>query len=253
MPKVSIIIPVYNVEKYLRQALDSVVNQTLKDIEIICIDDCSTDGSYEILQEYASKDDRIIVLKQETNQGVSIARNTGLEIAKGEYIMFLDSDDWLDITTCQKTYEKIIQNNIDMMCFGVYNFRNGTITPREDIKFINRYKENIDLPVEALKHLVQNACAKLIKRTFIVGNNIKFPSNIITCEDGIFCLLCIYKEPKISLLDECLYYYRRGRKGSACLNRKNIVKTDILAFQYILSNEDFNSLKNCSMYKKRQI
>ena len=83
-PKISIIIPVYNTEQYIGLALDSVVNQTLKDIEIICIDDCSTDNSYEILKDYASKDDRFVVLKQETNQGQGAARNKALDIAKGE-------------------------------------------------------------------------------------------------------------------------------------------------------------------------
>ena len=92
MPKVSVIIPVYNVEKYLKQCLDSVVNQTLKDIEIICVNDGSTDNSLEILEEYAQKDNRIIIISQE-NQGQSVARNIALEKATGEYVGFVDSDD----------------------------------------------------------------------------------------------------------------------------------------------------------------
>lgn len=91
-PKVSIIVPVYNVENYLRKCLDSLINQTLKNIEIICINDGSTDNSLSILEEYASKDERIIVINQE-NAGVSSARNRGLEIATGEYIAFVDADD----------------------------------------------------------------------------------------------------------------------------------------------------------------
>ena len=95
MPKISVIIPVYNVEKYLGQCLDSVVNQTFKDIEIICIDDGSTDSSLDILKKYAQIDSRIIIINSENN-GVSEARNKGIERAKGDYIYFIDGDDYID-------------------------------------------------------------------------------------------------------------------------------------------------------------
>ena len=91
--KITVIIPVYNVEKYLQKALDSIINQTLKDIEIICVDDCSTDSSFEILQEYGQKDSRIKILQTDANSGPGIARNKALDIAQGEYILFVDPDD----------------------------------------------------------------------------------------------------------------------------------------------------------------
>ena len=94
MPEVSIIIPVYNVEKYIRQALDSVVNQTFKDIEIICVDDCTPDRSFEIVREYAAKDTRIKLLSLSENSGGGTARNRALETASGRYVMFLDPDDY---------------------------------------------------------------------------------------------------------------------------------------------------------------
>jgi glycosyltransferase involved in cell wall biosynthesis len=109
MPKVSIVIPVYNVEKYLRQCLDSVVNQTLKDIEIICVNDGSTDNSLQILEEYANKDDRIKIINKD-NGGLSSARNAGLEIATGVYIGFVDSDDYIEIETYNEAY-KLTSNN----------------------------------------------------------------------------------------------------------------------------------------------
>ena len=95
MVKVSVVIPVYNVEDYLRDCLDSIVNQTLKDIEIICINDGSTDNSLEILEHYKSKDERIKVISQE-NGGISAARNKGIDLASGDYISFIDSDDYID-------------------------------------------------------------------------------------------------------------------------------------------------------------
>ena len=96
MPKISVIIPVYNAEKYLRVCLDSVVNQTLEDIEIICVNDGSTDKSSNILKEYAEKDGRIIILTQK-NQGAAIARNKGISVAKGEYLSLLDCDDFFEL------------------------------------------------------------------------------------------------------------------------------------------------------------
>ena len=95
-PKISLIVPVFNVEKYVSKCLDSLVAQTLKDIEIICVDDCSTDNSLQIIEKYASKDSRIKIVKHEVNKGLGQARNTGLGYSCGEYIWFIDSDDYVD-------------------------------------------------------------------------------------------------------------------------------------------------------------
>jgi len=115
IPNVSIIVPIYNVEPYLHRCLDSLVNQTLKDIEIICINDCSPDNSLDILKEYAEKDERINIINFEKNQGVSVARNTGIEIAKGEYIGFVDSDDYVDLDFYEKLYKKARETDADMV------------------------------------------------------------------------------------------------------------------------------------------
>ena len=120
-PKISLIIPVHNVEKFLRECLDSVVNQTMRDIEIICINDGSTDGSLDILKEYATKDDRIIVINQ-TNGFVESARNNGLKIAKGKYIQFVDSDDYLELNACETAYNYALQYDADVVVWGYKNF-----------------------------------------------------------------------------------------------------------------------------------
>lgn len=100
-PDISVIVPVYNTESYLKKCIESIINQTFRNIEIILVDDGSTDTSAEILADYALRDNRIIVIHQE-NQGLSAARNAGMRSAKGEYIMFVDSDDWIDANTCEK-------------------------------------------------------------------------------------------------------------------------------------------------------
>ena len=116
--KVSVIVPVYNVEKYLRECLESLVNQTLKEIEIICINDGSEDSSLEILNEYASKDSRFVIINQE-NCGQSVARNKGLDVAKGEYIGFVDSDDWVDLNFFENLYSEAVKNNSDIAAASI--------------------------------------------------------------------------------------------------------------------------------------
>lgn len=117
-PKISIIIPVYNVEKYLRECLDSCVNQTLEDIEIICVDDCSTDNSFKILEKYQARDPRIRIFQQDENKKQGAARNKGLEVATGEYIWFVDSDDYIDPKACEILYSATREFNVDVLCFS---------------------------------------------------------------------------------------------------------------------------------------
>lgn len=121
-PKISIIIPVYNVEKFLAECLDSCINQTLEDIEIICVDDASPDNSIKILEEYQQKDSRIKIFRQEENKKQGAARNKGLDVASGEYIWFVDSDDYIDTKACQILYDAIKEFDVDMLCFSALRF-----------------------------------------------------------------------------------------------------------------------------------
>ena len=117
MAKVSVIIPVYNIEKYLKKCLDSVTNQTFSDIEIICVNDGSTDNSLSILEEYAKKDNRIKIINKE-NGGLSSAWNAGLNEVSSEYVTFVDGDDWIDTKTFKLAYEAMINNKVDYVCWG---------------------------------------------------------------------------------------------------------------------------------------
>ena len=173
MPKISIIIPVYNVEKYLAECLDSLINQTLKDIEILCIDDGSKDNSLEILNEYAAKDDRIKVFAQK-NSGPGAARNLGIQHAKGEYLTFVDSDDWLKENAMEVVYNCAIEKNTDMLFFSGINyydefyqetvFLKNVIVDKELINFENSYRSCLGLPVSTY--------GKLYKTEFLKKNNI---------------------------------------------------------------------------------
>lgn len=139
-PKVSVIVPIYNVEKYLAKCLNSLVNQTLKEIEIICVNDGSTDNSAKILEYFTKNDSRIKVISQQ-NLGISVARNAGLNIATGEYIGFVDSDDWVDLEFFEKLYNVAKENSADISCAGFK--RRGKIlsTIRKSYKEIKVYED----------------------------------------------------------------------------------------------------------------
>lgn len=233
MPKVSVIIPIYNVEPYLRQALDSVINQTLKDIEIICVDDCSTDRCPEILKEYASKDDRIVFLEQEVNQGSGPARNRALDIAKGEVVMFLDPDDWYELNACEKAYNQIIKNNNDYLymnyCFyketdNGWRFKSGD----DHLECLFAKADCPDIKLWELKnnfwHNVNTVC-RAYKRDFIEKYNIRY-DKLRLCQDVPFFAKCIANAQSVSvILDEL--YVLRDRAGSSNKTAKNYEGTII--------------------------
>lgn len=209
MAKVSIIVPVYNVEKYLRKCLNSLINQTLKDIEIICINDGSTDKSLEILEEYKNRDSRIILLNQE-NSGQSIARNNGIKKATGEYLGFVDPDDWVDLDYYEKLYNAASTNDTDIAVGGIIrvtgikkkkflNFEKETITDNTNLKF-----ELCDVPE---KSYVWN---KIYKTEKLKEIGLEF-------EKGIFYEDCIFTPQALFYLGEIVtvpnihyYYLRRG-------------------------------------------
>lgn len=137
-PKISIIIPIYNVEDYLHQTLMSVTNQTMKDIEIICVNDCATDHSAEILERFAARDERIRCIHHKDNKGAGLARKTGIQAATGEYIMFLDGDDWYDSSACKILYREIKSRGVDMLQFGTQIEPFGRVTA-EEIEWLRNF------------------------------------------------------------------------------------------------------------------
>lgn len=226
MPKVSIVIPVYNVEPYLKQALDSVVNQTLTDIEIICIDDCSTDGSYEILQEYAKKDNRFVILHHMVNQGLGITRNNGIKKVTANYTMFLDPDDWLELDACEKAYNQISINDDDVVFFNSQTCdENGNFVSVD--KRLAPYKRYFDGQSFSLKKIKDNfilnkiACWTRIYNTeFLRKNNIYFPE-ARRAEDIPFSIKLYLNAGKVSVINSILINYRKPKKYSSKKNLQN--------------------------------
>lgn len=175
MTKVSVIIPVYNVEKYLKRCLDSVLNQTLRDIEIICINDGSTDTSVQILEEYGTK----IKVIHSKNKGVSIARNTGLEVANGDFVAFLDSDDYIDADFYEKLYKNATEYNADVACANILreNEKNKTyIIKYNETATAKDIQECFNLADCPKNNFVWN---KIYKKNFLMNNKILFVPGII--------------------------------------------------------------------------
>ena len=192
MPKVSVIIPVYNVEAYLRKCLDSVVNQTLKDIEIICVDDGSTDGSAAILEEYAAKDVRIKIIKQE-NAGVNVARKEGLKLATGEWITFCDADDWIEPDAIEKMVAAAQREDADCVCCGMLrDWRNGTsvFRPFDEMGPSDTYNAVVN---------------KLFKRNLL--ENLMMDESVSLGEDLMVSAQAMAKAKKIAVLEKGFYHY----------------------------------------------
>ena len=219
-PKVSVIIPVYNVENYLRQCLDSVCGQTLKEIEIICIDDGSTDTSLDILKEYAKNDNRITVITQK-NLHAGVARNAGLAVAKGDYVHFLDADDWLDTDSYQQLVNITNKNNIDFIKFKSFAYHNifkSTYSwPFTDLaNFPSELFDKIISFEKNFKELLEVLDAPwngLYNRLFLVDKKLYF-DNLICANDTSFFYRCLVNSTKIYVSSQTHVYYRTHNNTS---------------------------------------
>lgn len=211
-PLVSIIVPVYNVENYIHRAVDCLLNQTYSNLEIILVDDGSPDKCPQICDEYAKYDYRIKVIHKK-NGGLSEARNVGLDIAKGEYITFMDSDDYISLDAIDLFLKCIEEQNVDVVCSGlnivdnngkIYDYRKG------EISFMANSTEVVKLLLkDAFPY--NFAPSKFFKRKLFDG--VRFPVGRIY-EDLATVYLAIHKAENIYCMKECLYYYERGRDGN---------------------------------------
>ncbi|MBR5318201.1 MAG: glycosyltransferase family 2 protein [Peptococcaceae bacterium] len=225
MKKVSVIIPVYNVAQYLPQCLDSIINQTLRDIEIICVDDGSTDDSYNILQEYEGKDNQIIVLQQK-NAGAGTARNIGMKIARGEYLSILDSDDFFEPDMLEKAYLQCEKDNADICVFRSDRY-DTQIQKYEPIPWtIKKQYLPKQIPFkssEIYPHIFQifNGWSwdKLYRRDFIENTGLQF-QGLRTTNDAFFVYMASVQAARITIVDEILAHHRVSNKAALSVTRE---------------------------------
>lgn len=216
VPKISIIVPVYNVEKYLAKCIDSILEQTYSDFECVLIDDGSPDCSGALCDEYARKDNRIHVIHQK-NAGVSAARNRGLDAAKGEWICFVDSDDWCAKDMLSILYSAAHENDADVVC--------GAALSTDGKK-----KKHLLLPVSGILNLPHDfprylhaPWGKLFSRNCILQSCARFPEEIAYAEDFFFTFTVFFSAKKVyGITDLCYYYFDNPQSVTSNLSEKNI-------------------------------
>lgn len=250
MSKISVIVPVYNVENYLEQCLDSVIAQTLTDIEIICVNDGSEDSSRLILEKYRQKDTRIKIIDKE-NGGLSSARNAGLKIAQGEFISFIDSDDWIESSMLEKLYNNITNLNTDISICAVNLYDESvqkfdSTNPYFSLGFFNETFDNRVFSYEDVKPFLTDVCVmawnKLYRKSFLDAAGAKFPEGLIF-EDGPFFFSVFFKTHRVSIIRDLLYNYRINRAGSIVSRggKKFLDIIDVVELMY-------NSIKDLSFF-----
>ena len=235
-PLISVIVPIYNVEKYVRKCLDSLLNQTMKQIEVIAIDDGSTDGSGRIADEYMNEDGWPIFRVIHTeNRGLSAARNRGIDESVSDWIMFVDSDDWVSEDFCRMPYEAALENQADMVKFGSYSVKNEKVL----------WRERTEWPIGQVDEMIAHEYGstvvwnKLYMKVLFEG--IRYPEGRI-CEDTATTHKLVHKAHKVFFIKKHLYYHA-SRKGSitqiltAKNKRDGLIanierKTDLVSYGY---------------------
>ncbi len=215
MPDVSVIVPVYNAGPYLRECLESIRAQTLASIEVICVDDESSDGSLDVLREYEQLDERFKVLQQK-NAGAGAARNAGLGIAQGDYLAFLDADDFFEPTMLETVHRRCVDDDADVAVFRGRNFdtTTGQHSPAEWLLKMDRLPESIPFsPSENPEHIIDFttpvAWNKIFNADFITGRGIRF-QEIGRANDLLFTRLAMVRARRVTIVDEVLVNYRVG-------------------------------------------
>lgn len=239
--KISVILPVYNVEKYLSQCLESIINQTLREIEIICVDDGSTDNSLKILEEYAEKDDRIKVIKQ-ANAGAGAARNAGIKVARGCYFSFLDSDDFFELDMLKTAYERAEKDKADIVVFDSDQYDESNDLFMRAGSAMRKSALPADMPFNhssvnynIFRLFIGWAWDKLFKAEFVRENNLTFQEQRTT-NDLLFVFSAIVLADRISVVDKVLVHQRKNVSSSLSNTRERSWECFYRALKALKSN-----------------
>mgnify|MGYP004481074761 FL=1 len=249
-PMVSIIVPIYNAEQYLRRCVDSILNQEYTDFELLLVNDGSTDASGDICEEYGDRDPRVIVIQKE-NTGVSDSRNRALDRARGKYLQFLDSDDWITPDATRLFVRAAEEYGCDMVISDFYRVVGERLSPKGDIE-----EEGVLTREEFAAHMMENPADfyygvlwnKLYRRDIVEEHNLRMDTDISWCEDFMFNLEYIRYAKVFYALHAPIYYYvkRKGSLASQGINISKTVKMKLNVFEYynnfykhVLEEEDY--------------
>jgi glycosyltransferase EpsH len=254
----SIVVPVYNSEKYLSKCLDTIINQTYKNIEILLIDDGSTDRSKEIIHSYMEKDPRIIAFFCE-NKGVSSARNLGIKNSSGAYITFVDSDDWVDLNLYNEAIKKAEKNNCDIVLYSFTKEFNSSpkineVLPFKSEEILDKDRIYNDLILNLIsyedetKESIMGAIWRCVfKSDLIKSNNICFDTDMHYAEDLIFCLNTFKLSNSIYILNKPFYHYRFSESSVTAAYKSNHFERQLLVYnkiKHVFNNSIDESLNN---------
>lgn len=241
IPKISIIIPVYNTEKYLERCLKTVINQSLKEIEIIIVNDCSPDNSLEIIKKFEEKDRRIILIDKEKNEGLSEARNSGIKLAKGEYILHVDSDDWIEPNYFEDVYNLAKKENADVVITDFFiDYDNGEFFIQSDQKNQNGLELNKKQTINNIVLGKSFPCVwnKLFKRELYIKGEISHPKGKSLGEDLYVTPKLLFLANKIIKLNKAYYHYIQNNSS---ITKTRITVSKLKDIDFVLSglNEFF--------------
>lgn len=212
--KVSVVMPVYNVEKFVEKAINSVLNQSYENFELILVNDKSTDKSLEILKKYEEKDSRIKVVDKPVNEGLGYARNSGMEVATGDYIYFIDSDDYVEPNLIEECVKSIEENQSDVVIFGYSEDQenNGVTTEVKEFKTESLIAERDEFKKEFCKlyekTIIHSTCNKFYKLSILRNNHLKF-LKVSMCEDVFFNLQFFKVVERVTIIDKIFYHYMK--------------------------------------------
>ena len=248
-PKFSIIVPFYNVEDYVVDCIKSIQKQTFDDFEVLCVDDCGQDSSADLVRVFAKKDERIKIISHSENKGLGAARNTALKHASGDFILCVDSDDWIKPNCLQKTYDAMVKTGYNSVWFKADMFlQNQLINQKYDLYplYTDCPEGNVFLDDTNIINFPLISWNKVYKREFLVNNGIKWTENKFF-EDVEFYWQVHTMSPYVYIIDEPLYVYRR-RDNSICTNTSIIVKkiTDL----FDVTTNVYHFLKENNMFDK---
>ncbi|WP_407376033.1 glycosyltransferase family 2 protein [Methanobrevibacter sp.] len=253
---ISVIIPVFNVEEYLHVCLNSLLNQSYEDFEIICIDDASTDSSLEILEYFSNKDSRIKILKNGSNNGPGFSRNRGLEEAKGKYISFLDGDDWFSPNAFEVLIEKAERDNLDLLMFKNIVYYDEPhdfgMESYYDMEFMDEYQDKVfnhfDLNKTNLFVMSNAVWNKFYLKSFLDENNISFPNGNLIHEDNPFFYKAVTYAKRISIIGDYLHNRRRRHGSIMTLNNERLF--DNIEVCYLILDVFLENFQLYQYYKK---
>ncbi|MUG73948.1 glycosyltransferase family 2 protein [Paenibacillus validus] len=242
--KISVIVPVYNVERYISRAMDSLIKQTFGNIEILVVNDCSLDGSMEIVKKYGQQDNRIQIINHDVNKGLGEARNTGIKAASGEYLFFLDSDDWIEERTLETLYQTAIKEKADIVeCGSRLVFEDGS--SQNFLSNSIRVKDKFDAISLISEHKIGfMAWDKLYETDLIKKNSFYFPP--ILHEDINFAIQCVYYASKIVVIPDHLYNYFQRQES---ISNTNINPKHLGSYFTVINNAN-KFFEEINLYEK---